>query len=302
LSKHRAKNRRKQEPLRASNASNVPNQEQSDKLILEDNTSKPASQAHSQTDANTTATESRSLFHYTTAQGLVGIIQHQSLFATHSEFLNDATECRLILDILLPKMEAQLKGVVPTLVARKLMHPSILTDFGDTIYRQEAERMLNAMIVATNTTAPYFIASFCIHEPNTNAYDHGLLSQWRGYGRSGFAIEFDELGIDDLNKAEAKQFRYQGIITERVSYREHEKRVSDDRFTGFAGALLKNLFPNISDRLSEILGSKKTEDFAHPFLSTAPFLKDASFEEENEYRIVALCNRPTIYEEIRPPR
>jgi hypothetical protein len=43
----------------------------------------------------------------------------------------------------------------------------------------------------------------------------------------------------------------------------------------------------------EILGTANINDFAHAFLSVAPFLKHSGFEEESEYRIVALCNRPT---------
>jgi hypothetical protein len=237
---------------------------------------------------------SRSLFHYTTADGLIGILQNQSLFATHSEFLNDSTECKTILAVLLPRLEAELRHVVPELIARKLFQPSILTDYGDEIFRQEAENMLQAMPSATHSTAPYFISSFCIHDPQSPAYEHGLLSQWRGYGRGGFAIEFDEMQLDDLNKAENNSRRYQGIITEEVTYHKHEDRLKEADFAGFAGALLKNLFPSMAHKLEDVLGSKVTNDFARPFLSIAPFLKDPSFEEENEYRIVALCNRPTI--------
>jgi hypothetical protein len=236
----------------------------------------------------------RSLFHYTTADGIIGILQDQSLYATHAGFLNDSTECRSILAVLLPRLEAELREVVPRLVNLKLLQSSILTEYGDEIYKQEAETMLRAMTEATNSTAPYFITSFCIHEPNTLAHKHGLLSQWRGYARGGFAIEFDELALDDLNKQENKRYRYQGLITEKVIYRDHEYEVGTEKFAGFAGALLKNLFPKIADKLTDVLGAKVTNDFSRPFLSTAPFLKNESFQEENEYRIVALCNRPSV--------
>lgn len=242
------------------------------------------------------ATPSRSLFHYTSADGLVGILQNQSLFATHAAFLNDSSECRIIRDILLPRLEQELKDVTPKLVERRVIDPKILTDFGDDLFRQEADNMLHAMSQATNNIAPYFITSFCVHEPNTPAFEHGLLSQWRGYAKGGFAIEFDELGIDDLNKAEQTRFRYQGIITNTVVYKDHESRVSKSDFEGLATALLKSLIPKIADRLTDILGPKTTDDFARPFLANAPFLKHSSFEEENEYRIVALCNRPTVRE------
>jgi hypothetical protein len=241
--------------------------------------------------------ESRSLFHYTTADGVIGIVQNQCLFATHADFLNDSTECRAILAVLLPRLEAQLRDAVPKLIERGLIHPSIIAEYGDTLYRQEAEKMLQAMVQAANNTAPFFICSFCIHAAGTQTYEHGLLSQWRGYARGGFAIEFDELEIDKLNQAERGQFRYQGILTNKIAYRDHDKQVDAEAFAGLAGILLKNLFPENTSEISDILGAKTTDDFARPFLSVAPFLKDASFEEENEYRIVALCNRPTIADE-----
>jgi hypothetical protein len=226
----------------------------------------------------------------------VGILQSQSLFATHSAFLNDETECRIIRDVLLPRLESELRIATPKLIERKIIDPKILTD-GEDIFRQEADNMLRAMSQATNNIAPYFITSFCMHEPHAAAYRHGLLSQWRGYAKGGFAIEFDETGIDDLNKAETAGYRYQGIITNNVSYDDYESHVPKKDFDGLGTALLKSLVPKIADRLTDILGPKTTEDFARPFLSVAPFLKHPSFQEENEYRIVALCNRPTVCEE-----
>jgi hypothetical protein len=244
--------------------------------------------------AASSTNESRSLFHYTTAEGLIGIIQNQCLFATHADFLNDSTECRAILDVLQPRLEAQLKAIVPKLIARGVMHPSVETDYGKTIYRQEAGNILRAMVRASNSTAPFFITSFCLHKEGTSHHEHGLLSQWRGYARGGFAIEFDEFGIDKLSLEEIETFRYQFIFANVVEYNDHDARVHAADFSGFAGALIKNLFPDQVAAVADILGTKEISDFSLPFLSLAPFLKDASFQEETEYRIVALCNRPTV--------
>src|SRR5215216_2147689 len=41
--------------------------------------------------------KSRSLFHYTTGDGLLGIVKDRCLFATHADFSNDSSECKLIL-------------------------------------------------------------------------------------------------------------------------------------------------------------------------------------------------------------
>lgn len=159
------------------------------------------------------------------------------------------------------------------------------------------------MLKAVNATAPYFITSFCIHNEGDHAYSNGLLSQWRSYALGGFAIEFDELKIDELNNEESKGWRYQGMITDTVSYEDHETRVKPDQFKNMVGAFLRSILPkfqllpsNKRKELDEILGTAKINDFARPFLSVAPFLKHSGFKEEAEYRIVALCNRSTNFD------
>ena len=247
--------------------------------------------------------KSRSLFHYTTAQGLLGIIRDRSLFATHADFSNDSSECKLILPYLIKILADEYEQRVPKLIDLKIMTPDILREHGRAVFEKEAQISVNAMLTATNNTAPYFITSFCIHDEKDYEYSHGLLSQWRSYARGGFAIEFDELKIDGLNQEESADWRYQMIITDTVSYKDHEARVKPDQFRNMSGAFLRSIIPklqflssNTRKELNEIIGTAKLDDFARPFLSVAPFLKHSGFEEEAEYRIVALCNRPTQFD------
>lgn len=252
-----------------------------------------ASKARNNVSAATTQRSSRSLFHYTTAAGLIGILESESLFATHYNFLNDGTEGQLILDLLLPRMEHELRTATPQLVEKGILKKEILR-LDDTLYREEAERMLRAMTSTTNSIAPFFITSFCIHSPGTIEYENGLLSQWRAYARGGFAIEFDELALDELNKIENGRFKYHGIMTNTVTYKNHANELSDEQFGGFARTILRKIFPDNLPAVDAILGSKTTDEFAQPFLVKAPFLKNENFAEENEYRIVALCQLPTV--------
>jgi hypothetical protein len=121
------------------------------------------------------------------------------------------------------------------------------------------------------------------------------LSQWRGYARGGFAIEFDELKLDALTRLENEKCRLQGIMTREVTYRDFNKVVLPEQFAGFAATMFRTVLseamPKATEALIEILGEKTTEDFFRPFVSTVPFLKNSGFEEEQEYRIVALSNR-----------
>lgn len=90
---------------------------------------------------------------------------------------------------------------------------------------------------------------------------------------------------------------YQGIITEQVSYEDHEARIRPELFEGMAGAFLRTILPIRKNELRELLGTKSVDDFGKPYLSVAPFLKHRGFKEEAEYRIVALCNRSTKRDE-----
>jgi hypothetical protein len=236
-------------------------------------------------------TESRSLFHYTTAEGLIGIIRDRSLFATHAGFSNDASECTLLTPHLTKIVAAQFKELLPQALG--------ITDpdkelFGDMtyFYEGEAEKALRAMLSSVNNVFPYYITSFCVHDRMGDEYKHGLLSQWRGYARGGFAIEFDELELDALNKEEQDRWRYLEILSNAVSYTDHEKKIDPAEFSGMGGALLRETF-----KLGHKIPIKaELADFGRPFLGVAPFLKHPDFREENEYRIAAMCYRPNVVE------
>jgi hypothetical protein len=242
--------------------------------------------------------QSRCLFHYTSGEGLLGILRSQALFASHYSFLNDKSEGSVLRELLLPYLEKETRKFVPDLVAEGIIKAELLDAHGPGYYRAEVGKMLDSISSATDNVAPFFVTSFCTHEEGTDHHADGLLSQWRGYARGGFAIEFDELRIDTLTKKENDEFLFQGIMTNSVHYRDFHNFVNLKQFDGFAAALykavLEQVLPNSHEKLAEILGNKSTDDFAHPYLTAAPFLKNGAFEEEKEYRIVALCNRADV--------
>jgi hypothetical protein len=245
--------------------------------------------------------KSRSLFHYTNSEGLLGILGSGALFASHYSFLNDTSEGNVFREVLLPLLERETRAFVPKLIEEGIIKPELLAAHGDNYYKDEVGRMFNSMAAATDNVAPYFITSFCMHDEGTDHHANGLLSQWRGYARGGFAIEFDEFKIDELTKREAAECRLQGILTNVVHYRDFDQFVEADRFKGFAASLFKavleEVFPKARERLAEILGDKTTDDFAGFYVGTVPFLKNSGFEEEHEYRIVALSNRIGVTDE-----
>jgi hypothetical protein len=136
-----------------------------------------------------------------------------------------------------------------------------------------------------------------MHKADSPESEHGLLSQWRGYGRGGFAIEFDESKLDDLIEDESNRNSYQQLITRKVAYLNHEETAQLSNFDGIANASLKVAFehaaPNLAKRedVRAILGERELVSYIKDFTEVVAFLKSPRFMEENEYRIVALPTR-----------
>jgi hypothetical protein len=193
------------------------------------------------TFASTLKFGNRSLFHYTTAHGLIGILSTQTLFATHADFLNDSSECRLLREVLQPQLIKEFKEVAPKLVAAGLMSEAKVTEYGESASEEFSTAVFNTMVRSIEKIAPIYITSFCLHAAKTPEFENGLLSQWRGYANGGFAIEFDERRLDELARAEVDKFRYEGILTSAVSYSDHDERANLKKFQGVVSAASRSI-------------------------------------------------------------
>jgi hypothetical protein len=233
-----------------------------------------------------------SIFHYTDARGLIGIIKSGALHATHYRYLNDSTEGGEIRSLLLPILEAETAKITVRLVQEKIISADFYKQHGEQGHRLQAESLYRAIIRTADNVSPVFVSSFCRHDEGTEIFENGLLSQWRGYaGGGGFAIEFDEDGIDELAKLETNKFAIVGFRTEDVFYDRFERAFDPKDYEGLAGAMINNLFEH-SD-LSHIAGKKDIDSTIVKFLTVAPFLKNVGFSEEREYRLSLSNIRPS---------
>lgn len=240
-------------------------------------------------EAPSAAEPSQRLFHYTTSQGLAGILNSRSLFATHYNFLNDTTEVSLIRDILTPYIEKQFHELMPQLVQIGAIKQGLYDEHGRSIHRTEAANVISSITRAAAKLAPFYIASFCRHSIGSHEYQNGLLSQWRHYGRGGFAIEIDEEELDQAlfgENGEGSRFHYDVLSTNEVRYSDHEEFVEPAQFDGIAKSLMKTAIP-FSQNVAILRDAPDMLKFVDPFLRKAPFLKHAAFTEEREYRIAA---------------
>lgn len=135
------------------------------------------------------------LFHYTNAKGLIGIIESQSIWATHYAYLNDSEEIRHLLKSRLPDL---LRTVVNEYLDKFTQDESIQLRIDQQGDRKKIVdsfiqkiRNVNKKFLLEDALAEPYIASFCttsgLEEKGVRKQvaQHGLLSQWRGYGNDG---------------------------------------------------------------------------------------------------------------------
>ena len=142
------------------------------------------------------------LHHYTTADGLKGIIENNQLWATSAYFLNDSAEITYGYGVL--------KEVLDDWLAKNPRpEGSVTLGLARGLYRFFGEDLLNR-----NMIRPIYLACFC--------EDDNLLSQWRTYGQSGgYSLGF---GVPP-NIA----FAGQGFKPEPNTYTSKWARVEYDR-------------------------------------------------------------------------
>lgn len=135
-------------------------------------------------------TEHPELHHYTNFYGLRGIVESNTLWATHFSCLNDSTEVMLlkqpITDILTSRAlkAVQTRDGVNRHARRTMEHARNVHNVTD-ITGNFVEAMFAAAFkgeIIEPLAEPY-ITSFCAHSPNRSyERENGLLSQWRAYG------------------------------------------------------------------------------------------------------------------------
>ena len=233
------------------------------------------------------------IHHYTTGVGLAGIAESNALWATHFEDLNDSSEVVLFRDPLIEAMERRFRQLLLSERRRSLkaamkikkfggiqaVASGLAADFAGALYQTTFENE-----AALPLGVP-FIASFCSHSGD-HEYEkqHGLLSQWRGYGAGGgFCIVFDTRELVEMIKGELnRRYWVHGAVV--------------DAQYAVDGVTIDQLFPDLLDCCEAVVGpyvrGEATADIPPAmfslFVGGATRLKHQGFREEREVRIVAI--------------
>jgi hypothetical protein len=135
------------------------------------------------------------LYHYTTASGLLSMLKSGHVWATESRYMNDPREFVHGAELMLKVISDRSKGK---------RHPG-LERVRQSVERHVAEKLENVRI---------FCMSFCT--------DGDLLSQWRGYGDigGGYALGFYASDLLGLSRYERPPFR----VLRRAVYDHAEQR------------------------------------------------------------------------------
>jgi Protein of unknown function (DUF2971) len=189
------------------------------------------------------------LYHYTSPDGLLGIIQDRQIWATNLLFLNDSMELNYAIQMLqqaIEKMEANL--------------PKEEFQFIKELGKQLGD--INAPL-SQNINSIY-VCSFSKNEDQ--------LSQWRGYcpDGSGFSIGFD------INSSLGKLIEEQNFKLFKCIYDENEQLEIIRRF-------LEEVLNNFRKYGNDLANTKRWEDF----FQLAPMLKHPKFQEEDEWRLIS---------------
>jgi hypothetical protein len=229
------------------------------------------------------------LYHYTTAAGLKGIIENNALWATYFGDLNDSHEIHELRRPLVAELEQRLTPFLKAL-RQKGIRATNVSKSGEA--HQLAESWANSCYTTVfqpdvkKRTSVCYISSFCSHaDDQIYEQEHGLLSQWRGYGKDGggFCLVFDTAALYELFEQENRSYVYPYADFREVHY------VLDD-------VPQLPVFSELLHRSEEIIkaavmGNRdfSVDDGVLAFLATATTFKHRGFFEEREVRLIAVA-------------
>jgi hypothetical protein len=193
------------------------------------------------------------LYHYTGAQGLLGIFTSQTLWATNIQYLNDSQEFDYA-----------------TEVAKRVIVPR-----ADAALDPKEKEALMALVAPRRRMFPIgvFVASF--------STEGDLLSQWRGYcpNGAGYSIGFRANDLKDI-------VSWRGFWLEPCLYNDADQRQAIERALN---ELMES--PDWINALANLGRNYPYETAVEAWHSRlvrlAPTIKHPMFHEEQEWRLIS---------------
>jgi hypothetical protein len=207
------------------------------------------------------------LFHYTTPEGFLGIVQSKEIWATNVLYLNDASELSDAREIL----RAELDSAPLNLLGSAATFSQSIPYYSETL------------------PLDHFVVSF--------SEEGDLLSQWRGYGSqgTGFSIGFSASTFVAAAVREENKSRGSSILR-RVKYDLDEKVHMIRKRLAIVRSVLEPHAEQLEPQLNAEFGQliKIWNQIAASFHESLALMKHASFAEEREWRFVRTLWKPSV--------
>jgi Protein of unknown function (DUF2971) len=234
--------------------------------------------------------EPKLLYHYTTQQGLLGILNNQCIWATHIRYLNDSSEYSHGLQIV--------RALVDEIDFKIDLMPEISNEETTREMGNRVKTLLRDALLGASSL-PVFVASF--FESNevgmsSQKHDPGdVLEQWRAYsgGSAGFSIGFDrELlskYVTDSGESDLSPMMATSCIYDQRVQREYLRHRVDDVGPAISTHLNPIFEQFVAKRLPEIL-RESLADLANADRSTPEqikelFLERLTLEATNAFKV-----------------
>jgi hypothetical protein len=202
------------------------------------------------------------LYHYTTAKGLLGIIDKKEIWASHTQYLNDQFEFQHAVSLI--KEESVAMREMPEHDAQ---HP-LLDQMASSVEDRDS---INVCVCSFSECGD-------------------VLSQWRAYGRgAGFSVSFSGPFLRGVSRKE--RFWLVKCIYEEADQRSLLRTLLND-------VLGENTQKELDGRGEERIPGGNLAAYLNRY---APILKHKSFAAEKEWRIISRplsCTRERF--EFRP--
>jgi hypothetical protein len=197
------------------------------------------------------------LFHYTTPDGLIGIVRDNSLWATSAFYLNDSQELIGGIEIARKQLEA-------------------FKQSADMEQKNRIDWLLNDIrSVGTVRSKAAFVCSL--------SSEHDLLSQWRAYCcGGGFSIGFP---VDQFREAIGAQ---DFSLNECIYVKTEQDKLIKETIELVALEWIRGAQVPVTEDVNRFKVSGK---LIWELIRAASWLKNSSFKEEQEFRIVSLPER-----------
>jgi len=191
------------------------------------------------------------LYHYTSVQGLSGIVEKKKLWATDARYLNDSSEVSYIASI----------------ADELLSIESVIRQ-----HQQEDIRVLQVSLDEWRTSQSRLGGVFV----SSLSENQNQLSQWRGYCPPGAGVS---IGFDSVELHTSLVPRK--VVTVKVLYDlDKQKRIVE-------GILSYLLDGDVPDAYQGATRTESLQEELHLLLSIAgPVLKHPGFHEEAEWRLI----------------